>query len=448
VEPPRPTPPLRLIEGGGGAGTATRVDLEPPIAIATVGTGLVLTTVWMARLPSWASELGAFQGLFAVAFVFFALALWTARRAHPTKHDALVLLVVALAARVALLPVKPTLSDDVYRYVWEGRVVAHGGNPYRQSPLDPALASLRDREIHPRIDHPDLTTIHPPVGLAGFALVSSISPTIWAMKLWIVLHDLVIIWVLLRWSRARGAGAWAALAYAWNPLVLIEFAGQGHNDPTAMLGLVLALYWCDRRPLASATALALGSLVKLAPLVALPFLLVRWPTRARALALGVLVLGLGLFWREAHGANAGLLGFGRWLDNELLFHYLAAWTGDLARWIAISIVASVIGVALSRGLDPANGARLVTRTAFLVTPVAHPWSLGWVLVYEPLGPSLPWLLLSATAILSYGVLVPPLEGERFHLSLGWRWIEYGVPLALGIGLAIAQRGTARTTRED
>jgi len=436
VEPPRRAPPLRLIEGGG-AGTAQRVDLEPPLAIATVGTGLVLTTVWMARLPSWASELGAFQGLFAVAFVFFALALASARRAHATRHDALVLLVVALAARVALLPVKPTLSDDVYRYVWEGRVVAHGGNPYRQNPLDPALVSLRDREIHPRINHPELATIYPPLGLAGFALVSSISPTVWAMKLWIVLHDLVIVWVLLRWSRERGVGPWPALAYAWNPLVLIEYAGQGHNDPTALLGLVLALYWCERRPLASAVALALGSLVKLAPLIALPFLLVRWPNRARALALGVLVLGLGFFWGQTRGQDSGLLAYWHsWLNNELLFHYLALVTGDLARWIAITIVASVIGVALSRKLDPASGARLATRTAFLVSPVAHPWYLGWVLVYEPLGPSLPWLLLSATAILSYGVLVPPLEGGRFHLSLGWRWIEYGAPLMLWLCLRL------------
>jgi hypothetical protein len=62
-----------------------------------------------------------------------------------------------------------------------------------------------------------------------------------------------------------------------------------------------------------------------------------------------------------------------------------------------------------------------------------------VLLFEPLGPSAPWVLLSLTAVLSYGVLAPPLEGGDFHLSLGWRGVEYGVPALVALVLAWGRR---------
>ena len=69
----------------------------------------------------------------------------------------------------------------------------------------------------------------------------------------------------------------------------------------------------------------------------------------------------------------------------------------------------------------------------------HPWYLGWVLAFEPIGLSGPWLLLSLTAVLNYGVLATPAEGRGFHLSLAWRWVEYGAPLALALLLALQAR---------
>ena len=78
-------------------------------------------------------------------------------RYRSVPHAGLIVLGVALAARAALLPVAPSLSMDLHRYVWEGRVVVEGGDPYRQSPRDPGLAHLRDTQE--------------PVGRAGDSIV-------------------------------------------------------------------------------------------------------------------------------------------------------------------------------------------------------------------------------------------------------------------------------------
>lgn len=447
---PEPRPRLTLVPGGrrdvppadgdagaGGASAAVPPDFAAARELTALGTALVLTFVLMARLGSWASALGTFQLLAAIGFVLFALAL-VRSRARVIPRAGWIVFVVALAGRLALLPVTPSLSDDVYRYVWEGRVVAHGGDPYRHAPRDTTLAGLRDRAIHPRINHPELASIYPPLALAGFALVAAVSPTVAAMKGWVVLHDLAVVALLIVWARRRGFPPQAVAAYAWNPLVVVEHAGSGHHDPTAIVWLIAAFVLAERRPVLSALALAAGVLTKLAPLAALPFLLARWPWRARAVAASAIGLGLVWFWAETRGPDSGLGAYGRhWSNNELGFAALAWLTGDplRARLIAAALVVALSLALLWRGREAAAATRTVLRAGFLLSPVAHPWYLGWVMAFEPLAPSAPWLLLSLTAFLSYGVLVPPAEGAAFHLPLAWRCLEYGLPLLLALTLA-------------
>jgi hypothetical protein len=420
-------------------------DPRRALELTALGTGLVLTLVLMARLSSWSRELGTFQSLYAVAFAFYALALPRAARGGAIPRATWLVLAVAIAGRIALLPVTPTLSDDIYRYAWEGRVAAHGLDPYRLSPGDPALAPLRDPVIHPRVNHSDLSTIYPPLSIAGFALVARISSSLPAIKLWVVLHDLALVALLIAWARRSAGSALPAIAYAWNPLVLIEYAGSGHNDPTSIVWLVAALFWAERRPVASALALAAGVLTKLAPLVALPFLMVRWPWRARWTALAVLIPGLLWFWSETRGANSGLTAYSRtWANNELVAHYLSEAMHDpiRARLASAVLLLTVIVWIVTRRGSADRATRTSLRAGFLLSPVAHPWYLGWVLAFEPSSLSPPWVLLSLTAILSYGVLATPAEGGRFHLSIPWRWFEYGAPLALALVLAV-KRARAR-----
>ena len=418
-------------------------DLRAARELTAAGTGLVLTFVLMAQIGSWTRALGTFQSLYAIGFVFFALALArVGTRVVP--RAGLIVFAVALAARLALLPVTPTLSDDIYRYVWEGKVAAHGGDPWRQRPNDASLAHLRDRTIHPRINHPELAAIYPPLAIAGFAVVAALSPTVLAMKSWVLLNDLALVLVLLAWARRRRHGAQAVIAYAWNPLVVVEYAGSGHYDPTAIVWLVAALLWAERRPALSALALAIGVLTRLAPLAALPFLMTRWPWRSRVLALVPIGLGLGWFWSRTRGPDSGLGAYGRsWSNNELAFAYLARAAGDpvLARGVAFALVVILVVFLAWRGRAAAIATRTTMRAGFLLSPVAHPWYLGWVLALEPVAssaPSAPWLLLSLTAVLSYGVLAPPAEGSGFHLPLAWRWVEYGLPLLLAIAIAVAR----------
>jgi hypothetical protein len=211
---------------------------------------------------------------------------------------------------------------------------------------------------------------------------------------------------------------------------------------------VVALAWLDSRPMLSAAAFTAAVLVKLVPLVALPFLFVRWPWRARALALVLGAAGLGVFLAAARGPASGLEAYSAaWRNNELAFHYLAALLGDArARGVVAGVVVLVAGLLLWRRAEAAAATRTAVRTLLLTGPVLHPWYLGWALAFEPLAPSWPWLLLSALALLNYGVLAAPAEGGAFHLPLAWRWCEYGAPVALAIAIAAGRRLRGRAGR--
>lgn len=434
--------PLQLIEGG-----ARPPSIGAAVELGVLGIALTLAVTWMARLPSAFHDLGRFQILYFVAFALYALAVLRLNRWATLPHAGWVVLAVTIATRAAFLAAPPSLSGDLYRYAWEGKVLAHGLDPYRLSPADPALAALRDAAIHPFVNHPELAAIYPPLALASYGVIAALSPSVFAIKLWCVLNDIALVVVLLAWMRRRGTSPASVLVYAWNPLMIVEFAGSAHNDASGMLWLALAFLWAERRPVASAMSLAAGVLTKLAPLMALPFLVRYWSWRARLTAFVSIAGGLGAYVLLTRHPASGLTAFGgSWRNNELAFHYLAQWTGSdaLARAIAAAGVAAVLGFAFARGIAPERATQLGLRTALLLSPVVHPWYLGWLMMFEPLGPSWPWITLSLTMILNYGVLRTPAAGRDFHLSLGWRWIEYGIPLAVAITVFIARRARSRT----
>jgi hypothetical protein len=437
-----PAPRLRLIEGGAGTPAGPRQAFE----LMALGAALTALCTFAAQLPSWRAELVTLQLTLFAGFALLAVALSRAPRWRGLPYGAAAVFVVALAMRLAVLGVTPTLSDDIYRYVWDGIVVAHGGDPYAHAPADPALFHLRENAIHPFINHPDLRTIYPPFAQAGFALVAKLSPTVRAMKLWILLHDMALVAVLLWWLPRRGASPLAGIAYAWNPLVVCEYAGSGHHDPTALVWLVLALALAEKRPVLSALAWSAAVLVKLFPLVALPFLIRDWPWRARVVAVISAGAGLGVFAAHALGPASGLAAFATtWRNNDSLFGIAAAvFSPAYARFALVAALIAFASSLVARHAEAAAATRAMLRAALLAGPVAHPWYFGWTLALEPLAPSAPWLLLSCLSVLSYGLLGSPPEGGAFHLGAGGRAFEYGVPAALALWLLwSAHRDRAR-----
>jgi hypothetical protein len=280
-------------------------------------------------------------------------------------------------------------------------------------------------------------------------LVARLWFSLLAFKGWVLLHDVALCALLAWWCRVRGGSPWDALVYAWNPLVVAEYAGSAHHDPTGILWLVAALAWAERRPVASAAAAVSTVLVKLVALPALPFVMRDWPVRVRVAAAAVLALTLGGYLAVARGPGSGLEAFAnRWRHNDALFGLLAGpWGDDSARLVVACAIVALVVFGLSRRWSTVTATRVMMRAGLLLGPVVHPWYLGWVLALEPLGPSPGWLLLSCTVLLGYGAFATPPEGGAYHPRIAWRLVEYGLPVLLTVVLVLVRRARAAASRD-
>ncbi len=433
-----------MAEGGAPGWPGRPHPLAERLEPAALAIVLAFVFTLIGHVPDWLGQLGRYQALMLVAFAVYGMAAGLRHRWGARPRSGTFVVLVALALRAAVIPVTPSLSDDVYRYVWEGRVIAGGGNPYAHAPADPALARFRDIEIHPRVNHPELRAIYPPVAELGFALVARVWCSLLAFKLWVLLHDMALCALLAWWCRRRGGSAWDALVYAWNPLVVAEYAGSAHHDPTGIFWLVAALALAERRPLASAGAAIAAVLVKLVALPALPFVARSWPVRVRVVSGLVLVAALAGYVAAAHGPASGLEAFANhWRHNDALYGLLSGpWGEHSARLVVACAVAALMMFAWIRQLSTVHATRLLLRAGLLMGPVIQPWYLGWVLALEPLGSSRSsavWLLLSCTVMLGYGTFALPAEGGAYHPPLAWRLVEYGLPLLLAVALWLTRR---------
>lgn len=348
-------------------------------------------------------------------------------------------IVPALLCRLLLMPHEP--SDDLNRYLWEGRLVQNGVNPYLHSPDDPALAALaRQDPFHGGINHPDIPAAYPPLMLTGFSFMIRLgySPTV--IKSFMVLFDLGALWLLIGLLSHRGLDERWAVLYAFNPVILYAFAGQGHLDAAQNFFLLAALRMYDQKRwgwMFFAAGLAVQA--KYVAVLTLPFMVNRESLRR----LWVILPVIGLPFLPFLGEGAG-----RVFDGLRTFGSAFAFNGSvhgLLRWAMAGIAPAttacqvMLAGALAFGYfyfhprrsprfydDPISGCFFVLGALLLFSPTVHFWYIAWIVPFIALRPVASWMVLSLTigaAFTAYGYL--HFTG-RWHLP-GWAALAVWLP---------------------
>ncbi len=367
----------------------------------------------------------------------WAAAIAGLRRTTPRAGLLLVLLGVVALRLVAITPVVP-LSDDLYRYAWDGAVQASGTSPYRYAPTDEALAGLRTDWLFPDdqacaardadpgctiINRPEVRTIYPPVAqlwfLAGHALgASALRDLGW--QLVSLTADLATIALLWRLLLARGTDPRWVAVYAWSPVAVLEAVQNGHVDALATFLLVGAVSLAGRRPALSGAVLGLATMVKLYPALLLPVLLGRRPVRVvtafaavcvvsylpHVLALGTDVLGYLPGYLAEEDYDSG--------DRFLLLSPLGL-TGTAGTVVAGLLGLSVAVVVLRRVCRPdgsdgppdhAGAALLLLGAALLIATPVQPWYGLPLAALAALAGRAAWLAVPAAAYPAFFAVVP------------------------------------------
>lgn len=390
-------------------------DARRTTAVAVLGMALLalswplrrLTDLVDPRTPYVIAELAM-----VVPCGLAAALLW--RRAR--RRDLVIVLVVAVAARALLVPGAPTLSDDAYRFVWDGRVQAAGINPYRHAPADRRLVGLRDWRVFTRVNRPYTRTLYPPADEVAFLAANQVAGdgiVPWKLSM-LALEAAAVALLLALLTRARVSRGRVVL-YAWHPIAIVEVAGSGHPDPIMVVALLATLLlWDARRRVAAGAALGVAALAKVVPLLAAPFLARRLGGRF-LLAAAATCTALYLPYI---GAGTDTLGsVSSFVDQRFgAGPYTWLLAAGVARWAALAglltLLAGAVAWAAARPPGDLAGACRLTALllggALLASHTVLPWYLLWVLPLLCVAPVPALLWACATAPVLY--LAMPPEG--------------------------------------
>lgn len=322
----------------------------------------------------------------------------------------------ALLLRLALVGTPPLLSDDLYRYLWEGLALNMGENPYLAAPetFEPTHSSSVGK-----VNHPELTSIYPPLAMLWFRFLAWAGGSPAWVQCCTVLVDLANVLLLAKLGTQLSRDSRGATLYALHPIPILACAVGGHIDT---LALMMALCACAsmRGVGASAWATA-GALTKLLPAVLMLFCLRRHGWRASIggafpVLLFVLAASGSVLWEAGLASLDSLAMFTQhWSFNGLLYPWLAMLTPAYARTLLTGLWLCGVTAFALRSSQPLTVLAAMGVGLLLCSPTVHPWYLLWA--FGPL-----CVLMGRAATLPLSFLLGS-YAVLFSLHAGGAWAE-------------------------
>jgi alpha-1,6-mannosyltransferase len=422
--------------------------------------GMIICFLLMTTLDHMTIQSTTYLTYFGIAFGLYLGALYVLWNVDlsATRGVLIGVFAAALLMRAPLWFTEPTLSTDIWRYLWDGHLVAEGINPYAERVDSPAFDSTSS-PVRAQVQHRWMASPYPPAAQLTFGAVQLLipdSPT--AMQAVFTFFDLATGAVLISLLRRIGHPTGRAVLYIWNPLVVVEFAHSAHLDSLMTLFVMLAILWAhDNRDTRSMLAMTLATLTKFVPALLVPLFIRRWGWRRFLGYSALVILGFVPFLKAGLGLSplsdgTGIFGASRiyllnWQSNGGIFFWLGELLGRLGilepflvakiiAFIALTILLIYI-LWMSRGKHIGSivsiicGSALLIGSYVLLSPAVFPWYLCWLIAILPLLPvhhqpawwpfTAGWVYFSGAVQLSYLFYMDP--GNAHELE--WvRQVEY------------------------
>lgn len=222
---------------------------------------------------------------------------------------------IGILIRVALIFSIPNLSDDIYRYLWDGQLSLKGLNPYILSPDQISSLSSNgiDQELYDALNSKPYKTVYPPLSQVIFLLgslipIATIKGKIIVLKFVLIAFEIANVILLPKILKSFSINPKNAALYILNPLIILELSGSVHLEGMMVFFILLGLLAMRlNKSILSALGFAASIAVKMLPLMLIPFIFLKWKGMAAykflaAICLGCFILFLPVFAVLADGA--------------------------------------------------------------------------------------------------------------------------------------------------
>ena len=401
--------------------------------------GYILTGYFTER-----SNFSLLISLYSTLFIIYFLLL-----NYKNLFNYKVLLTAGILFRFCLIFSIPALSDDFYRFIWDGRIQELGFNPFDYSPRE-LLTHSNDlflNQLFPFLNSPDYFSVYPQFcqilfRIAAFIGQDNLHLNVITLKAMIFLSELGTIYLLHRLLILRKKEPSLLLIYALNPLVIIELTGNIHFEAFMISFTLLSILLLFNQKLsASAAALTLAIQAKILPLLAIPLLLREIGLKKTILWTLIILIVLVIMSidllnepkRMQHISESLNLYYGKFEFNGglyLIFRSIGWWIMDynpiaiISKLLIFLSLAAMFYVYLTEK-DLISGLFWVLCIYLLFGAVVHPWYLAPLLALSIFLKYRFVLLWSALIPLSYFTYKVMPYSENYWL-IG---IEYVIVLA-------------------
>ncbi len=342
-------------------------------------------------------------------------------------------LTAAVLIRILFINNFPLGSDDIYRYIWDGKVQYNGINPYLYPPNASQLNHLTSTIIPGKVNFPEMKTIYFPLSQWLFYLGYSISgEEVWGLKLLMLLFEMITVTGTLFLLKIREMSAGYVLLYALCPLILIHIGIDAHLDGYGFTFFILFLLFylkpADKnaiRKIISLIFLGFALSVKPAFLIALPAIFLYESDIKRKIIfplIPVFILAIQFIpYLSTPDLFQALLKFARnWTFNGSIFNVINVFLEHNQKSRLICLILYAISFTAYYFFMKRRKIEFDLYYTYLLlllfSPVVHPWYIGWLIVLLPVVPRLSGIFYAA---LSSITIITVINYQLYGL-----WQEY------------------------
>lgn len=361
----------------------------------------------------------------------------------------------AILFRAALLFALPNLSDDFYRFIWDGNLLANGFNPFAHAPefyMQTELPEVLSAELFNNLNSQGYYTVYPPVSQFVYALGAGLFGTqllgnVVVVKLVMLVTEIGTLWVMKKLLDHFSLSPKWLLIYALNPLVILEIIGNLHFEGVMIFFLLWAYYLFLKEKLwMAACCFLLAVNTKLVPLIIMPYLVFSLGWKRSAGFIGILAAGtlalhipfldqafinnftnsLGLYF-QSFEFNASIYYLVKWLGFQVKGYNIIQTAGP-----RLAILGTIFIIILSWIYRWASLKNLPVMYVillgiyYLFSTTVHPWYVTSLLAFVPLAGLWYPVVWSALIPLTYITYVTSAYTENLWLVA----FEYVIVLAV------------------
>ena len=360
----------------------------------------------------------------------------------------------AVLFRIVLLCALPNLSDDFYRFIWDGNLLASGINPFAHRPafyMQNGLPEFLSPHLFQNLNSQEYYTVYPPLSqyvyfVAAILFGTNLLGNVAVMKLVMLAVEIGSIWIIIRLLKHFDLSLKWVLIYALNPLIIIELSGNLHFEGVMIFFLLLGYYLFLKQKLwLAAGCLLLAVNTKLIPLIIMPYLVFSLGWRRAAnlvliLAVGTLVLhipfldqsfihnfgdSLGLYF-QSFEFNASIYYLVRWIGFQVEGYNIIQTAAPQLAMLSTIVIVILSWIYRRRSLQNAPLMYIMLiGIYYLFSTTVHPWYVSSLVAFVPMAGLRFPVVWSAVIPLTYSTYTTAAYTENIWLVA----VEYLIAFA-------------------